>query len=217
MKWQAVMFDLDGTLLDSIEDIGNSMNSVLQRFGLKGHDTETYKYFIGDGIETLVLRSIPEERRDDSSFFSKCLSSMRAEYGRRWKEKTHPYDGIPELLDILKLLKVKMTILSNKPDDTTQIAVAELLPNWTFDAVLGARPLTPKKPDPTGALEIAERLHVSPAEFLYLGDTGIDMKTANAAGMYAVGALWGFRKADELLAAGAKVLIKEPTELTRLF
>jgi len=107
-------------------------------------------------------------------------------------------------------------VLSNKSDDFTKLTVSRLLPHWRFDLVIGAQPYVPKKPDPTAALEIAERLNVLPAEFLYLGDTDTDMKTANAVGMYPIGALWGFRSADELLANGAKALIQNPTDLLKI-
>jgi phosphoglycolate phosphatase len=217
MTWHAVIFDLDGTLLDTIDDLGNSMNSVLHRFGFESNDIEAYKHFVGAGIEELVRRSLPENVRSDHAIRSKCLASMREEYGRRWKEKTRPYDGIPELLDDLVKRKLKMAILSNKPHDTTKVVVAELLPNWRFHAVLGARPSVAKKPDPAGALEIVEYFRIPTHEFLYLGDTNIDMETAVAAGMYPVGVLWGFRGADELISSGAKVLIKRPMDLVDLF
>jgi phosphoglycolate phosphatase len=217
MKQRAVIFDLDGTLLDTIEDIGNSMNSVLHRFGFEEHDVETYKSIVGEGIEHLVRRSLPEENRTNQSLLAECLLSMREEYGRRWNEKTRPYPGIPELLDTLADRGIKMAILSNKPDDMTRIVVAQLLPKWRFDAVLGARPSVPKKPDPLGALEIAELLEIRPSDFLYMGDTRIDMETANRAGMKAVGVLWGFRQAEELIAGGAKAIISTPMDLMELF
>ncbi len=215
MKYVAVVFDLDGTLLDTIEDLANSMNSVLSRFGFPGHDAEVYKYFVGDGVEKLVIRALPEDSRDETTV-ARCVSAMREEYGKRWAEKTRPYEGVPELLDSLTDRGIKMIVLSNKPDDFTKLVVANLLPSWRFELVVGARPSVPKKPDPAAALEIAERLEIPPQEFLYLGDTNTDMKTASAAGMYPVGALWGFRTADELIANGAEVVIEKPIDLLEL-
>jgi phosphoglycolate phosphatase len=212
MNHKAVIFDLDGTLLNTIGDLTDSMNLTLSRFGFKGHDQETYKYFVGDGIEALVQRALPPENRDEE-MVARCVAIMREEYALRWDKKTRPYPGIPELLDALSQKGWPISILSNKPDDSTQMVVAKLLPRWSFQIILGSRPSVPKKPDPTAALEIAGLLNLSPAQFIYLGDTGTDMKTALRAGMFPVGALWGFRTAQELMAEGAQVLIEKPLDL----
>ncbi|MFH1724937.1 MAG: HAD family hydrolase [Elusimicrobiota bacterium] len=213
--FRAVLFDLDGTLLDTLDDIADSMNAVLRRAGYPEHPLEAYKYFVGDGIRALVLRALPEDRRDDAGIETQ-LGAMREEYGRRWKDKTRPYAGVPKLLDALSKRGLRMAILSNKPENNTRSAVEALLGGWKFAEVRGAAPGGPLKPDPSGAMEISAALGIPPDEFIYLGDTGIDMKTAVGAGMYAVGALWGFRKADELLAEGAKALIQRPEDLLRL-
>jgi phosphoglycolate phosphatase len=215
MNHQAVLFDLDGTLLDSLDDLADSMNAVLSRLGFAQHDRDAYKYFIGDGMINLVRRALPEAARGQELMVTKGLEAMREDYGRRWKARTRPYEGVPELLDALTTRGIKLTVLSNKPDDFTRIAVSELLPSWKFDAVIGERPRVPKKPDPAAAVEIAAQLELSPGSFLFLGDTGTDMETANSAGMVAIGALWGFRKADELLQSGAKVLIEHPLDLLK--
>lgn len=212
MNHKAIIFDLDGTLLDTIEDLTDSMNQALSRLGFKGHDQETYKYFIGDGIETLVKRALPPESRHEE-MVAQCVEAMREEYALRWDKHTRPYPGIPELLDALSQRGWPISILSNKPDDSTRIVVDKLLPQWPFQVVLGARPSVPKKPDPAAALEIAGLLHLPPDQFVYLGDTGTDMKTAVEAGMFPVGALWGFRTAQELKAHGAKVLVEKPLDL----
>lgn len=215
MHYKAVLFDLDGTLLDTLEDLADSMNLVLARLGCPQHDVAAYKYYVGDGVKALVLRALPPDRRDEATV-RQCIAAMRQEYGKRWAYKTRPYPGIPELLDTLTQRGIKTAILSNKPDATTQLVVAKLLPRWRFDAVVGQRDSVPLKPDPTAALHIAQTLGLEPTQFIYLGDTGTDMKTACAAGMYPVGALWGFRTADELTANGAKALIKTPLELLKL-
>lgn len=215
MKFKAVMFDLDGTLLDTIEDLTDSMNIVLGRFGFPAHDPETCKNFVGDGVELFAFRALPENHRDEATV-AECVVGMREEYRKRWAQKTRPYHGIPELLDGLTLRNLKMAILSNKPDDATKEMVAKLLSQWQFDPVAGALPSVPKKPDPTLAVEISQRLLIPPDKFLYLGDTGTDMKTARAAGMFPVGVLWGFRTAEELRDNGAKELVRHPMEVLRL-
>ena len=212
MGYNAIIFDLDGTLLDTIEDLADSMNHVLRSFGFKGHSIQAYKSFVGEGIDILSRRALPPENRNEE-MIARCVAAMREEYGRRWDQKTRPYPGIPELLDALSQRGLPMAILSNKPNDSSQMVVAKLLPRWSFNIIFGARSSIPKKPHPAAALEIAELMHLAPEEFLYLGDTGTDMKTATGAGMFPVGALWGFRSAQELIAQGARVLIEHPLDL----
>jgi phosphoglycolate phosphatase len=214
--FQAIILDVDGTLLDTLRDLADSMNSTLRHFGFPVHKLEKYKYFVGDGLENLVRRSLPDSAKTDPGLISRCIEMMQQIYERNWNVKSRPYPGIPELLDALTARGLKMAVLSNKPHELTQKAIEGLLPAWRFEVVMGERPPVPRKPDPSSALEIANRLGVEPARFLYLGDTATDMKTANAAAMYAVGALWGFRNAEELIESGAKKLIAKPAELLEL-
>ena len=213
MSFRAVLFDLDGTLLDTLEDLAASMNAVLERHGFPTHGTDAYRLFVGDGMENLVRRSLPEGLHGDAETVAECLIDMRAEYGRRWKESTRSYPGIPELLSRLAERGLALVVLSNKPHEITQKAVREFLSRWTFTIVLGERPGIPRKPDPTAAMKMASILNIPPHEFLYLGDTHTDMRTAAAAGMFGVGALWGFRGADELLTSGARAVIQKPLDL----
>ncbi|MDP3880418.1 MAG: HAD family hydrolase [Dehalococcoidales bacterium] len=212
MKHSAVIFDLDGTLLDTLKDLADSVNSALGYLGLPEHDLEAYRYFVGDGREAMASRALPEDRRDTATL-NRIIPRINEEYSRRWAENTRPYPGIPELLDELTGSNVRMAILTNKPHDFTELMVSRLLPQWQFEPIIGAMPSLPKKPDPTGALKIAQQLNIKPTGFLYLGDSDIDMKTAAAADMYPLGALWGFRTAGELLAGGARALLQEPAEL----
>ncbi len=212
MKFNAVLFDLDGTLLDTLTDLADAANHALRSLGFPAHPRESFRYFVGDGMETLVRRVLPEDRCD-AAMLGECAELMREEYGRRWAATTRPYDGIPELLDALAAHGMPMAVFSNKPDEFTRLCVAQLLPRWRFAAVLGAGTALPKKPDPAGAREIAHRLGVAPSEVLYLGDTNTDMQTAVAAGMFPVGALWGFRTADELTQSGARALVERPMDL----
>lgn len=214
-QYRAVLFDLDGTLLDTLKDIADSANRVLARLSFPQHPVDAYRYFVGDGMENLARRVLPAEQRDAETV-ARTRAAIDAEYTEHQADTTQPYPGIPELLTGLTERAVKMAVLSNKPDHSVQSTVASMLGQWHFDVVLGARPSEPIKPDPAGALGIASSLAIPPAQFLYLGDTGTDMKTAVAAGMYPVGALWGFRTADELPAAGAKTLVAYPTDLLKL-
>ncbi len=214
--YEAIIFDLDGTLLDTLQDLANAMNRVLENWGLPIHAVEEYRLFVGDGVENLVRRALPENMRDPLTL-SRGVAAMRKQYSRSWASCTRAYPGVADLLDGLCAKSVPMAILSNKPDDFTKQMVKTMLGSWKFYPVLGERPLVPRKPDPTGALEIATILRIEPERFLYLGDTDTDMKTAVAAGMYPVGALWGFRSAQELLMAGARRLVSKPQELLEFF
>ncbi len=216
MNYKAVLFDLDGTLLNTLEDLAGSMNEALKIMGLPSHPVEKYKILVGDGVDILVSRALPENLRSKENI-TRGVSLMRGEYDKRWAVKTKPYPGIPELLDALTKKGIKKAVLSNKPDDFTRIVVEKLLSKWRFDIVRGLKPGGPKKPDPSAALEISRAFGIPPDEFIYLGDTNTDMLTANAAGMFAAGALWGFRDRDELLESGAKALIHKPVELKRFF
>ena len=215
MSYRAVIFDLDGTLLDSLEDLADSMNAVLARQQFPVHAVDRYRYFVGDGISELVKRVLPEQLRTDS-LVAENIRWMSTEYEARWNKKTQPYPGIVELLAALTDAGLRMAVLSNKPDPFTKIMVPALLPGWNFEPILGARPGVPVKPDPQAALEIAGQLAVPPHEILYLGDTATDMRTANAAGMMAIGVAWGFRPIEELQQHGAQRIIHYPTDLLPL-
>lgn len=215
MRFQAVVFDLDGTLLNTLEDIAHSANSALVRYGFPSHGVDEYRYFVGEGLTMLISRALPAEKRNDD-IVSDCVKAFNENYSRNWNVNTTPYQGVLELLNELTAKHLKMAILSNKPDDSTKHCVRELLPYKSFEMVLGQREGTPRKPDPAGALEIAETLGIAPPQFLYLGDSGIDMQTATRAGMFPVGALWGFRSAEELRTHGAQVVIDRPMELLGL-
>jgi phosphoglycolate phosphatase len=214
--YRAVIFDLDGTLLDTLEDIGDSMNVTLERMGFPTHLIRAYRYLTGDGVTRLAERSLPAASKDESTM-STCIREFRAEYAKRFFNKTRPFPGIPGLLDELTRRAVRLNILSNKMDEFTKLAADKLLTRWEFDVVMGAHPDVPQKPNPAGALLIAQRLAIEPSEFAYLGDTDTDMKTAVQAGMFPVGALWGFREEEELWESGAEAVVKSPGEFLRFF
>jgi phosphoglycolate phosphatase len=215
MPFRATIFDLDGTLLDTLGDIANAANRVLAERGFPTHPNLGYRAFIGEGVGKLLLRALPETQQDEATVQA-CVGAYVQEYGRTWNVLTKPYPGVPEMLDALVVRGLKLAVLSNKPDHFTQQCVDELLSKWAFDVVLGASDQFPRKPDPASAMETAKRLGVSTAECLYVGDSGVDMQTARAAGMYAVGVLWGFRDKAELLKDGAQALISQPGEVLGL-
>jgi phosphoglycolate phosphatase len=213
LAFDAVLFDLDGTLLDTLDDIADSVNASLSSMGHPTHEVGAYKLMIGEGVRHLASCALPEPVRDDETAIDELLVRVSDEYAKRWNVKTRPYDGVPEMLDELAGLGMRIAILSNKPHEFTVLNVRDLLPKWSFDAVIGHRDGVPVKPDPSQAIEIAKQLGIEARRFLYLGDSGVDMLTAKAAGMFPVGALWGFREREELLESGAKALISTPMEL----
>ena len=212
MTYEAVIFDLDGTLLNSLKGIADAMNALLLRLGYPTHPEEAYKYFVGEGIRELVIRALPEDKVNTHDIDG-LIKDYRELYETTWPEKSPPYAGIPELLDTLSQNNIKMGILSNKSDDFTKRMTTALLPGKTFAAVMGKRPGIPAKPDPTAALEIANIMGIAARKIIFMGDSGVDMKTAVRAGMLPMGVLWGFREKHELINSGAKQLLNRPEEL----
>jgi len=211
------MFDLDGTLLDTLDDLADAMNGALAAAGLPTHPTiADHKYMIGDGVRNYLLRALPEDRRGDDALIAAVTADYRARYAAGWAVKTRAYDGVTEMLGGFRGRGLTLTVLSNKPDETTRATVEHFLPADAFAVVRGATDGVPLKPDPAAALAIAEQIGIAPGEFLYVGDTATDMRTARSAGMYAAGALWGFRTADELTAAGADVLVESSIDLLEI-
>ena len=212
MALRAVIFDLDGTLLDTLDDIACAMNRVLAGRGLTEYPLSEYRWFVGEGAEMLVRKTLSGHAAGEK-MIRQCLAEFKSAYSENWNVLTKPYPGISELLDALEKKGLKMAVLSNKPHELTVRCVKAFLPRWRFAAVLGEQSGRTRKPDPAGAFEAAGLLHVPPQDIIYLGDTATDMQTAIAAGMLPVGALWGFRPAAELLASGARHLIETPSGL----
>ena len=215
MRFDAVIFDLDGTLADTLEDIADAMNRVLVRQGFPVHDYAAYQHMIGRGLGNLVSETLPAARRTPEAIAAN-LDEMVAEYGRRCLVKTRLYEGVPELLGALRGEGLSLAVCSNKADELTQRIVRALTAPGTFEVVIGARPGLPLKPDPAAALLAAERLGVPPGMTAYLGDSGVDMRAATSAGMIAVGVSWGFRTRDELLENGAGAVLAYPLDLLSL-
>ncbi len=215
MNFNGVIFDLDGTLVNSLEDLADSMNTVLRNNHFPEHTTEAYNYFIGSGIRNLVSRTLPEPHKDEQTI-AKCFAEMVEIYRENCMNKTRPYDGIPALLDELIKYGLKLAVLSNKADELTKRIVPVLLPGREFSAVMGLSNEATKKPNPAGALQISRQMNIAPDKMLYIGDSGVDMQTANNAGMYAAGACWGFRSREELMKNGARILLEHPSDLIRI-
>ena len=212
MQFKAVCFDLDGTLLDSLADLADCTNKILLKRGFPEHPVDAFRYFVGDGAKMLMTRVLPEEVRNES-LIEDCRQDFETSYRECWNEQTIPYKDIPELLDALIGRQLKLTVLSNKPNEFTLLMVENLLAEWNFEVVLGQREGIPRKPDPAGMLEICQQLEIPAEAFLYLGDTATDMKTAVSAGCFPVGVLWGFRTEEELRDNGARAIVKEPLDV----
>lgn len=209
---KAVIFDLDGTLINSLPDISAAMNRSLQRFGLPTHAESAYKFKVGNGVFRLTERAVGER----SDLTDAVLRAYMADYAQHSRVNSYPYPGIPETLEELLRAGIRVCVLSNKDQGDVENVMAHYFPSIRFSALRGRVDGVPLKPDPLGALLIAEQLSLAPADFLYVGDTGTDMNCGAAAGMDTVGVLWGFRPREELTAAGAKYLIAEPKELLPL-
>ena len=211
---KAVIFDLDGTLLNTIDDLGDSVNYVLKKHNYPTFSIEEYKYKVGNGMRKLIERSLPENKRNDETI-EQILAEFMAYYSEHKMDKTAPYDNIEQLLKTLKQKGVKTAVVTNKAHISAKPLMDEVFPDL-FDAVIGQKEGVPTKPDPTSVFAVLKELGVSADECLYLGDSGVDMQTAKNAGIFGIGVLWGFRKADELIENGAKKLIGKPQELLEL-
>jgi len=216
MNFKAVIFDLDGTLVDSIEDLADSMNRVLSQNNLPVHNIEAYKYFVGNGLRNLVKAALPESYQEEA-FIKNAMAEMMEIYSDNCLNKTTIYKDIPDLLDALVLRDIKAAVFSNKPDELTKKVVNTLFPGFHFEAVIGYTLETLKKPNPEVPLTICGTFGMHPKNVLFAGDSGIDMQTANNSGMFAVGALWGFRTKEELALNGAKYFLSHPLDLLKLF
>lgn len=213
MPVHALIFDLDGTLADSLTDIASAMNAALRHHGLPEHSRDAYRYMVGEGVNLLVKRALGEA---PGVLVPDLLETYHAMYHEQAHAMTWPYPGIDELLKTLAKKKVPMGVLSNKKDALTRALVAQRFGSISFKVVRGEQDGVPRKPDPTSALEMALALNVVPAQIGFVGDTAIDMKVARAAGMKAIGVLWGFRGREELEGAGAHHLLAHPDDLLAL-
>lgn len=212
---QAAIFDLDGTLADTIGDLGRAVNSVLSAHGFPEHSIPTLKNMVGNGFTTLMRRALPQETAGNEALFHRLLEEAASAYSLMALDTTKPYPGIVELLDSLRERKIPCAVLSNKPDAMTKAMVSALFPDISFIAVIGDRPGMPRKPDPSSALAIAAHSGILPSRWAFVGDSGVDMRTGQASGMLPLGASWGFRAIEELLENGAAGILETPGDLLR--
>lgn len=210
---KTVIFDLDGTLLDSIEDIASSMNKVLESLQLPTHKIKDYKHFVGGGVDILVENALNNHSKEIKDEVTK---RFKIEYDGKLHSKTLPYDGIYELLDELKKLDINLAVLSNKPHEFTVSYVNHFFKNYNFKEIHGQKKDVPKKPDPKAALDIVKCLDSSCENTYFIGDTKIDMQTAKSANMTAIGVLWGFRDEKELRDFGADFIVSNPLEILKI-
>jgi phosphoglycolate phosphatase len=212
---RAVIFDLDGTLLNTLDDLADSANFSLLRRGHPIHDTERYKIFVGNGVDTLMERILPEGKRTPEE--AALLKDVFVErYAARSLYKTRPYGGVAELLRALGDKKIRMAVVSNKADPATKQVISHFFGEGTCDVVVGGGIGFPLKPDPALTIHVFSSMGVLPADALFVGDTMMDMRTAKNAGCTAVGVTWGFRTRDELQKNGADHIIYAPEELLKL-
>lgn len=214
MKKYAI-FDLDGTLLNTLDDLAAASNRALAAMGMPQHPVDAYRYFVGNGVAKLIERITPEPCRKDPEVLTQLRKLFDEWYDVHGKDLTRPYEGILKMLDGLLAKRVKLAVLSNKPHQF----VTELVPNYfgdRFAVVYGQREGYPTKPDGSLVSLVLDELGAKPEETIYLGDSGVDMETARNGKVFAVGVLWGFRPKEELLESGAQALIAKPEELFSL-
>lgn len=209
----AVIFDLDGTLLNTLGDLRAATNHALEVRGLPPHSMEEIRQFIGNGIRLLICRAMPEGTPEAE--IDAALDDFKAYYAAHIHDRTVPYDGIPQLLTALRKRGVKVAVLSNKIDSASQQLIEYFFPGKT-DVVFGEHVGVPRKPDPTSCRMVMQQLGVQPEQVLYVGDSGTDMQTAKNAGLYAVGVTWGFRSKEVLLEYGADVLVHRPEQILQI-
>jgi phosphoglycolate phosphatase len=214
LKYPAVIFDLDGTLADTLKDLADATNWALAQFNLPPHPLESYRYLVGEGRTQLCRKALPPDRQDLTDEIARLMTEY---YGKHCFDYTRPYPGIVAMLTKLSALGVKLTVLSNKPQNFVELTMKKLFGEFHFEVVLGDKPDLPRKPDPAGAILIAQQLELAPEKIAYVGDTSTDMQTATRAGMPAVGVSWGFRDRKELLEHGAKIIVDTPEELFKIW
>jgi len=211
MRIEGIIFDLDGTLIHTIDDIAGAANVMFSRNGLPTHDVPYYLKWIGSGAIKFIEKALGAEVSHDQLIA--YVSEFKEIYGSNLHDKSRVYDGIPELLDELTARDIKLSILSNKPHILTEKVARFYLSQWSIHPVFGQRAEVPRKPDPAGALEIAKLMKIDPASILFVGDSDNDILTAQAAGMIPVGVTWGYGRLASQPVEGMGDLIEQPSEI----
>lgn len=215
MSVRLVIFDLDGTLVDTLADLAGAMNTVLARLGYPTHPVPDYRFKVGNGVAKLVERALPEAARQPA-VMAEALQQFLDYYNRHDMEATAPYDGIPELLEQLRRRNILSAVATNKPHEAAVAVARHYFGPDTFACVYGQGEGRPVKPDPALVQAIFNHVRIPAEETLYVGDSGVDMETAARCGLESVGVLWGFRPEAELRAAGARHLVAHPSEILSL-
>lgn len=210
MVYRAAVFDLDGTLLNTLADLADSGNELLASYGMAPHPEPAFRYFVGNGSRKLMERILPGKSPEQ---IDEALARYKAIYEKHLTAKTTPYAGIAETLSALKVRGVRMAVCTNKHISAAEALIRKYFPADTFDTFEGDRPGVPRKPDPAHVRIVLEKMGIRPEETVYLGDSGVDMQTAVNAGALPVGVLWGFREKDELMENGAQILLSKSSEL----
>lgn len=214
--YKAAIFDLDGTIADTVMSIAVACNKVLIECGLEERPVKEYNYFAGDGVYTLIQRALIAAGDTECINYEKALALYEIIFEEYCTYEVKAFDDMKETLDQMKSIGLKLAVFTNKPHDRAITVVESLYGKEYFDFILGQQEGIIKKPDPEGAFIIASKLLVKPEECIYVGDTNVDMQTGNAAGMYTVGVLWGFRDRQELQDNHAHLIIEEPKELLEI-
>jgi phosphoglycolate phosphatase len=210
-----VIFDLDGTLLNTLQDLADCTNYILRKKNYPKHPLDSFRYFVGNGIRKLIERAIPESERIPEKI-DEITADFMAYYHLHNAEKTAPYKGIIPMLTELNRRNILIAVASNKAHEIMTPLMEHYFPGINFAAILGNRQGVPTKPDPAIVKEILQITGISEKETLYAGDTSVDMNTATAAGLAKIGVLWGFRTKEELVAAGADYLVEKPEEILKI-
>jgi len=213
MKYDTILFDLDGTLLNTLDDLADSVNLVMRQEGCPQRTRDEIREFIGDGARMLMKRSLPPGTSETEIL--RCLTKFREVYLENMQKKTRPYDGIPELLKMLKAMQIKVGVVSNKPDEATKEMCRQYF-GENIDAAIGDNLDRKKKPEPDNVFEALRQLGSDRSKTLYAGDSDVDVKTAKNAGLVCAGVTWGYRSRETLLEAGADHIVDEPQQLIRI-
>lgn len=212
---KAVIFDLDGTVLDTIADLAGAVNAALSKSGYPERSRAEVMSFVGNGTLKLIERALPEGHKDKPEV-ERVHADFSEHYSRHFADETKPYPGMPELLCKLKKTGYKLALSSNKPDRFTKALIERFYPG-IFDIVIGSSEVTPRKPDPTGEYSILAKFGISPFEALHVGDSDTDVKTAHNAGVACLACTWGYRPKETLMAADADFIVEKVDEMERFF
>ena len=214
MSYQAVIFDLDGTIVNTLADLAGAMNSALKKLNLPGHSADDCRKMIGDGFLTFASRALPADKQH---LQTKIVELIQADYYDNCLQNSNLYDGIPELLDALAQKAIRMAVITNKDQSRADHMIHHFFGDNTFEHIVGTRNNISPKPDIAATVELMKLMKLGPEDFIFVGDSEVDIRTAKAANIHAIGVTWGFRSGPELIQAKADMIIDSPAEILTLF